>query len=73
MWTAETTDGPAPYTYEWRIDDVVVSRRHWLVHSHPAPAPLVLKLRVFDATGGWSEASLTVPASDTSPVCAVQE
>ena len=69
MWTAETTGGSPPYTYEWLVDDVVVKRRHWLVFAHPA-SPFVLQMRVFDANGGRSDARINVSVSASAPSCA---
>ena len=69
MWTAETTGGSPPYTYEWLVDDVVVKRRHWLVFAHSA-SPFVLQMRVFDANGGRSDARINVSVSASAPSCA---
>jgi Bacterial Ig-like domain (group 2) len=69
MWTAETTGGPPPYTYEWLVNDTVVKRRHWLVYANSG-SRFVLQVRVTDRSGGHSSAKVNVAVSSSAPACA---
>jgi hypothetical protein len=69
IWTAETTLGPPPYTYEWRVNTRKVGRRHWLVHANSG-SRFVLQLRVTDANGGHGEATIDVSVTSSAPPCA---
>jgi hypothetical protein len=68
MWTAETTGGSAPYTYEWFVNGALVGTRHWLVHHHTG-LPFALQLRVTDAAGGQGTTTLNVSVSTRAPSC----
>lgn len=69
LWVAETTAGKAPYTYEWLVNGESVGKRHWLLKPNVG-APFKLQLRVTDANGGISTASIVVSVSDDARTCA---
>jgi hypothetical protein len=69
LWTAETTGGAPPFSYEWLVDGVRVSQRHWLVHAQ-TPYPSVVQLRVTDANGGESIVTRNVSVNIHATSCA---
>jgi hypothetical protein len=69
IWTAETTGGPAPYTYEWLVNGAPVGSRQWLLRANSG-SPFTLQLRVTDANGARSTATIDVSVSTNAPTCA---
>jgi hypothetical protein len=67
-YVAETTGGPAPYTFKWLANGVEVSTQPAIAVVKP-DAPFALELIVTDATGGWSSAKLDVSVSAGEPPC----
>lgn len=67
-WTAETTGGPAPFTYEWSVNATKSGSALEFTYTNTS-APFTLTMRVTDAALGYSVATIDVAIDAGAPAC----
>jgi hypothetical protein len=67
-WSAQTTGGPPPYTYQWWVNYVPVTTSEWLDYTNLGSG-FVLQMRVTDGNGAQSMATINVSVSSSAPTC----
>ena len=67
-WTAETSGGPPPYTYEWSVNGTKSGSAVEFTFTN-ASAPFTLQMRVTDASLGYGVAKIDVVLDANAPAC----